>query len=155
LNTNHSNIEKALLGRENLQQTVRILLNNGMRETDAQMSDLLQYIHQQCPTLLESLLPRSEQETMRNQLESLVEDDEEVPLVGSQSHLNPTATGCIATKYVRGTLKLPVSRQDLENDRAFAKLLRQAYSDEYKKKNVFEFGKKWLTWTKKLGFTDR
>jgi hypothetical protein len=153
-NTNHANIEKALLGRENLQQTVRILLNNGMRNTDAEMSDLLQYIHSQCPTLFESVLPRSEQESLRNQLESLVEDDE-VPLISTARHRNPAAIGCISTAFARRSLRLPVKSSDLDEDFKFSEMLRKAYSSEYKLKNVYEFGKKWLLWVKKLAFTDR
>jgi hypothetical protein len=150
--TNHSNIEKALLGRENLQQTVRILLNNGMHENDKDMSLLLQDIQKQCPTLFESILPKSEH--MRSQEDSLVEDDE-VPLIGSGRHLDPAAIGCIATGFAQQKLKLPVKKSDLDRNVNFAGLLRKAYASEYGKANVYEFGKKWLLWTKKLAFTDR
>jgi hypothetical protein len=156
-NTNHANIEKALLGRENLQQTVRMLLSNGMRDTDAEIGDLLQYINRTCPTLFEPFLPRSEHESLRTQMDVLADsDDDEVPLVGSKTHLDPAAIGCITTAYARGTLKLPVKTADLDTSFAwFSSLLRNAYRSEYKEKNVYEFGKKWLLWTKKLAFTDR
>jgi hypothetical protein len=133
-----------------------MLLNNGMRDTDAEMGDLLQAINRKCPTLFESFLPRSEHETLRNQIEALVDEDE-VPLVGSKTHLNPAAIGCITTAYARSTLKLPVKTADLDTNprfKWFTTLLRKAYQTEYKHKNVYEFGKKWLLWTKKLAFTD-
>jgi hypothetical protein len=149
-NTNHTNIEKALLGRENMQQTVRILLNNGMQDTDAELSAVFQELQEQCPTLFDTLLPRSEQNVDRP-----VIDEEEVQFISSNMHRRPTATGYIPSSFIRTTLKLPVRISDLDKNEHFSSLLTTAYMDSYKHKNVEEFGSKWLSWFKKVGFTDR
>jgi hypothetical protein len=123
-----------------------------MHDTNEDTSLLMKEIQKDCPTLFESILPRSEH--LRSQEENLVEEDE-VPLIGSRYHVNPAAIGCITTRYARDTLKLPVKISDLDRNVKFAKLLREAYDSEYGMRNVYEFGKKWLLWTKKLSFTDR
>jgi hypothetical protein len=125
-----------------------------MQDTDAEMSQLLQDIHKQCPILFDSVLPRSEHESLRSQLDSLIDEDE-VPLVASKRHLNATAIGCISSGYAQKALKLPVKISDLDKDVKFARLLREAYASEYGLDNIYEFGKKWLLWVKKLAFTDR
>ena len=40
--TNHQNVEKALLGRENLQQTVRLILNNAFTQQEPELTKLFQ-----------------------------------------------------------------------------------------------------------------
>jgi hypothetical protein len=41
-------------------------------------------------------------------------NDDEVPLVGSKTHLNPVVIGYITIAYARGTLKLPVKTTNLD-----------------------------------------
>jgi hypothetical protein len=101
-----------------LQQIVRMLLSNSIRDTDIDISDLLQEINRKYPSLFESFLPYSEHETLRSQLDSLIDEDK-VPLIGSKTYLNPAAIGYITTAFARGTLKLPVKTTDLDDSPHF------------------------------------
>ena len=74
--TNHQNVEKALLARENLQQTVRLILSNAFADRDPGLTKLLQRMHLKIPSLFESLLPKSELETVATANIELEADDE-------------------------------------------------------------------------------
>ena len=117
--TNHSNVERALLTKENVQLTVRLLLMNAFEHSDPELTKLFLELYSECPSLFKMWLPRSE-------VESLVPDDEEVLIRGDETHLRPIAIGCIQPQYVRGVLKLPCREKDM--DAAFETDLRIAYS---------------------------
>ena len=126
--TNHSNVEKIMLLKENLGQTIRLLLMGGFRHTEPEATKMIKDIQKSCPSLFTTLLPRSEQ----MQLE---EDDPESRLstVQDDDHLQPKAIGCLEPKYCREILKLPTRSSENENimSTLFQIALREAYAFDY------------------------
>lgn len=106
--TNHRYPEKDLLIKENLRQTLRLVLANGFREEkDEIATQLVKDIYASCPILFATLLPRSEQAG----LEAIADDDDDDELegiAGDAYYVYPTAVGCIQSKYdVCPLLSLP------------------------------------------------
>jgi hypothetical protein len=57
--TNHFNVEKSLL-RVNFQQTARLLLLDTFASSDPELTALFRELSTQCPSLFQTMLPRSE-----------------------------------------------------------------------------------------------
>lgn len=92
--TNYRNLEKDLLMKENLRQTLRLVLANGFKE-DEVATQLVKDIHKACPSLFATILPRSEQTS----LEPIDDDNNELEgIVGDSGHISPSAIGCIQAK---------------------------------------------------------
>src|SRR5271154_1567872 len=120
LNTNHSNVEHALLSKENLQHTVRLLISIDIDEPQA--TQVLQELYNECPSLFDALLPRSEQADFFKQ----VADDSLLMLLPSTDHLKPAVIGRISTTHCRDQLNLPTRSSQL--DFGFKNQDRASYS---------------------------
>ena len=137
--TNHSNIEKTMLLRENLRQTVRLFLLNGFAYTEPKIIQLIKNIHQHCSSLFITLLPRSKQMLFENDdsdsrlSKNIVENDE---------HFQFNVIGCLELKYCRNVLKL--STRSSENvqmmPRSFKTALAFVYQKDYAIPNLMHFG---------------
>jgi hypothetical protein len=55
--TNYQHPERDLLNRENLQQTVRLLLLDAFTQSDPRLTTQIKHLHDVCPDILDSLLP--------------------------------------------------------------------------------------------------
>ena len=63
-NINHSNVEKIMFLRENLKQTVKLLLLNVYASTKSVLTALIHEIYDDCSSFFESLLSRFEQKEL-------------------------------------------------------------------------------------------
>src|ERR1700712_858531 len=76
--TNHRNVEMVLLRKESIRQTLRLLIASGFREDkDAAITQCLQELHLEIPSLFASLLPRSEQEAFKEKGRDKDDEDED------------------------------------------------------------------------------
>ena len=126
--TNHSNVEKTMLLKENLGQTVRLLLMDGFKQAEPKATQMIKEIHSCCPSLFTTLLPRSEQMQLDDDSES------RLSVVQDRYHLQPKAIGCLEPKYCREVLKLPTrsSEDSAVMSEPFKAALREAYQSDYK-----------------------
>jgi len=148
--TNHSNIERIMLHKENFRQTLRLLLLGAFSDSEPQMTTFIQELQQTCPTLFKTLLPRSE-------LESRIIDDEDddssISIVADEYHKRPIVIGRLQPKFVRDTLGLP-TRGSNNLLQPFRTALRRAYEMDYNMPNMREFGRGTFQWCKKISFHD-
>ena len=133
--TNHFNIEKTMLLRENLRQTVRLLLLNGFAYTEPKATQLIKNIHQSCSSFFMILLPRSEQMLLEQndsdfRMSAIFEDDQ---------HFQSHAIGCLEPKYCRNILKLS-TRSSKTMSRNFKTALKLVYRYDYAIFNLMHFG---------------
>jgi len=140
-----------MLSKENLRQTIRLILLGAFAQTEAQLTYLIQELYNDCPTLFEALIPRSEQENL-SMAGVTIDDDEQVSITGDDAHRRPVAIGRLEPKYCRDTLGLPTRASDLPAN--FRSALRRPYDDDYKMPNVLQFGKRPIFWCKKMAFQD-
>lgn len=147
-NTNFSNVERHLLLRESLQQTARLILLEAYRSSEPELTATFKDLYDTCPTLFESLLPRSEQLELEDEesktLRSILEDTH---------HVKPTAISRLKPTYCRDELGLPIRSSTLTAE--FKHYLQQAYADDYNLPNIVHLGNKALVWCKKLAFMDK
>lgn len=152
--TNHSKVEKTMLGKENLQQTIRLLLLNAFQHTDPELTESFAGLRDKCPALFASILPCAEQEQLAiNAAVPVEEDEEECGLLSDDAHLRATAINRIQARYARVTLKLPLRSAHMTTK--FRQQLRHAYIVEYGLPHIYEFGTSAIRWCKKLSFYDR
>lgn len=154
--TNHRNVERALLQRENVQQTVRLILANAFRRTDRELTELFYELYTECPSIFDPVLPLSE----RLGLEAVLtedyytgDDESELRLDSDDTHIHPAALGRIAPGYAGDVMKLPLRSRGMSD--SFRRLLRASYHTDYSMPNIFEFGKVAIQWSKKFAFDDR
>jgi hypothetical protein len=159
--TNHQNVEKALLARENLRQSIRLILSNAFADEEPQLTALFLEMYADIPSLFDSLLPRSETEVYKstnielqdegeasfNNLCTKVEGDDAEP-----NHIEPAVIGRIQAKYCKEKWDLPVRSSEMKPE--FQSRLGKAYRD-YGMKNIISFGVGGIQWVKKLAFDDR
>ena len=132
--TNHSNVERTLLMKENQQITLRLLLNNEFRSTDPELTDLVLGLYQDCPLVFENLLPRSEIKSLNEEY-----SDDAVDLVDDVDHVQPRAVGRLTSKCIRSKLGFPVLVKEF--DTAFSMNFTEVYSRDYSSPDVLQFGK--------------
>jgi hypothetical protein len=94
--------------KENQQLTLRLLMNNAFRATDPELTAIVQSLSNVCPLLFQSLLSRSEMDSLNEQTD---EDEDEIDLTADPLHSQPRAIGCIRPKHVRLQLGFPVSHK--------------------------------------------
>jgi hypothetical protein len=135
--------------KENQQLTLRLLMNNAFSATDPELTAIVQSLSNVCPLLFQSLLSRSEMDSLNEQ----IDDEDEIDLTADPLHSQPRAIGCIRPKHVRLQLGFPVSQKEM--DATFSMDFTEVYRRDYGSPNVLHFGKTPLQWCKKLVFTDR
>lgn len=148
-NTNYSNVEKHLLSRENMQQTIRLALLGAFQDTEPAITTQLSELYDYCPVLFESLLPKSER------AEEDFEDNDTLRIKEDSSHSRAKASHRLQPKHCREVLNLPIRSSVLHKHDTLRRRLRNAYEEDYGMGNVVEFGKSSLTWCKKFSFDDR
>ena len=141
-----------MLAKENLQQTVRLILLNAFKMTDPELTAFFKDMKPLCPNFFSTLLPRSEQEALAIKAEQ-DEDESELFLQSDQTHIRPSTIGRIKPSYAEEKLGLPLRPAQMQP--AFRQQLREAYKNDYQKPNIFEFGTSVLQWCRKLSFLDR
>jgi len=145
--SNHRDVERTLLTRENVQQTIRFVLGGSFVKSEPNTTGLMRRLNQQCPTLFNYVLPHSEQSEEDSNETSLL-------IISDSSHNNPTALSCIARNFAAKTLGLPMRVNNLETTHPFKTDLRHAYHCDYEMEHLVQLGSLPLQWCKKLGFDD-
>jgi hypothetical protein len=100
-NTNFSNVEKHLLSRENMQQTIRLTLLGAFLQDEPAITSQLRHLFECCPALFESLLPKSERQ------EDERDDDDSLLIQSDDGHSQAAVLHCLQPKYCREVLDLP------------------------------------------------
>ena len=153
--TNHINVEKLLLEHERLRQSIRLLLMNTWRADEPQITSVVKDLYRKCPTLFDTLLSRSEQESLRSSLIEHDNEDDEIVLQSDDTHKLVTATGRLRSKYCREVLQVPLRASDSLMSTDLKSQLRSAFANDYSMHNVVYFGVNSFQWCKKIGFTSR
>ena len=115
----HSNVEKIMLGRENVRFIVRMLLMNAFSNPEPQLTQMIQQLYRDIPSLFESLIPQSEQESLITTATDKVDEGDEADLdegallstndpAAQINHIRPTVIGCLQPKHCKKVLHLPV-----------------------------------------------
>lgn len=97
--TNFRDVERVLLGHENIQQTIRLVLENGFTATEPTLTQTMQNLWSDCPTLFNMIQQRSEQQSE--------EDDPTLTIIGDNEHRKPMVLGCFQPKYWTLTFGMP------------------------------------------------
>ena len=149
--TNHSNIEKIMLLRENLRQTMRLFLLNDFANAKSETTALIKNIHQRCFSLFFTLLSRSKQMLFEND-----DSDSRFSIIENVKHFQSIVIDCLAFKYCRNVLKL--FTRSFENEKIMSKSFKSSfvydYQNDYAIFNVMHFGTIAIQWCKKFAFTD-
>jgi len=101
--TNHQHPERDLLHKENIRQTLRLILTNSFSH-EPTITRVVKEIFAVCPLLFSTLLPRSEQMDLEGSLISQNDDDDDEDVQPDSRHSQP---GCIKAKYCKEVLALP------------------------------------------------
>ena len=134
---NHSNIERIMLFRKNLRQTLRLFLLNGFAYFEPKISQLIKHIYQKCSSLFFVLLFRSkqllfEQNDFDFRLSVVLKDNQ---------HFRCNVIDRLNFKYCRKILKL--STRFFENARLMSQSFKAAfqfvYRTDYSIFNVMHF----------------
>jgi hypothetical protein len=144
----YEHLERDLLRHEAEEQTIRVMINGGFRETEAdrRVSDMVRMVNMQVPSLFRRVLPHSEQQ-----------DDEEdgIKVIPDPAHESPSGINRIKSWYCREKLNLPLRPLDSDGywNEDMKTLLRNAYDQDYKIK-VTLLGNRILRWYAKFSFDD-
>ena len=148
--TNFSNVERLLLQKEALKQTLRLILGDGYSSSEPNLTPFLQNLRTACPSLFEALLPRSEQ--LNTSGDPLIDNEAYLAIQGDDSHRDPTVIGRVQPTYGRN--KLGLATRPSQFDTGQRERLTAAYAREYGRPNVNSFGTAPLFWCKRFSFYD-
>jgi hypothetical protein len=156
--TNHSNVEKVLLSKVNMQMTTRLLLQNAFYHRDGDLTAQMNRLYGKCPTLFDSVLPRTDRRDMLGEDE--FDNEMDVHFGADRDHRRPTVIGAIPPNVVKQSISLanggrPLPRRDADMSVEFKQLLRRAYTEQYGMDEVYQFGKQPIQYSNKFAFTDR
>lgn len=146
--TNHREVEFALLSRSNLQQSLRFVLGGSQSqgENNTNVIQQLFRISETCPALFASIMPIEER------LEKKSETQEDA-VPGDKRHIDPQVRQRIPKRELI-TLALPSTFTQLPINDWRLSQLRVAYEREYQRPNIVQIAGTSLAWYKKLFFTD-
>ena len=145
MTTNHRDVVWALLSRENVAQTIRFLLLSAFQKAHPDVTNFMLRLQRDCPTLFQTILPRSERSSNLDKSSMLILPDSE--------HSQTAALLCIPQYYVRDVLRFLIRLAQLDAVDPFLNALRDAYSTDYKIHDLISFGNLPLQWCKKFIFT--
>lgn len=145
MTTNHRDVVWALLSRENVAQTIRFLLLSAFQISHPDITEYMLKLHSDCPTLFQTILPRSERSSNLN--------ESDISILPDQEHSYTAALLCIPQYYVKDFLKLPTRLAHLDIMNSFLNDLRDAYSTDYQMQDLVSLGNLPLQWCKKFIFT--
>jgi len=157
--TNHSNVEKLLLAKINMQITIRLILRNGFYHKDGELTVLMNRLYNQCPTMFDSVLPRTDRQDMTAPDDEL-ENELDVHSGVDSKHRRATVIGAIPPATVNRTLHVLNDNRSLPRrhdnmSESFKRALRRAYVQEYGLDEIYHFGRWPLQYSNKFAFTDR
>ena len=137
-----------MLLRENLKQTMRLLLLNVFVINESVLTFLIHFIYDRCSSFFESLLFKFEQEELN-------ENESELWIVSNPQHKRFSAIDRLKSKYCRDIFHL--STKTSVDDRImsveFKIAFRTAYLD-YDMSYIMHFDISVIQWCKKLTFYD-
>ncbi len=142
--TNHVNVERILLTRENLQQICRLLLLNSFIISDSKLTQTMQSLCHDCSTLFDSLMSRSEKKDDQ--------DEAYLSIIDDQTHSKVTVIDRLQIYHCKWILKLSI--WFLKLFKTNRKNLRKTYETDYQMSEILHFDQKSISWCKKLSFTD-
>ena len=119
---------------------------------EPEITAIVKELYRRCPTLFDTLLSRSEQESLRSSLTDHDEDDE-ITLQSDAVHKHVTAIGRLRLKYCQDILQVPIRASDPLMTPQFKSQLRKALALDYNMANIMYFGAHPFQWCKKVGFT--
>lgn len=152
--TNFTNVEKLLLSRESVRQTARLLLLGAYKMSEPEISHTFQELYVECPSLFDSLLPKSEQESQQQ----IVDETESfISIMDDSTHVRPHTFSRLQPLFCRDFLHLPIRSSALKHDmfHTFNVDLRRAYEQDYGMKGVMHLGMGAVSWSKKFSFIDK
>lgn len=147
--SNFSNVERHLLGRENMQQTLRLIILGSFEQSESVLTVQIRRLHAKCPALFESLLPKSERQ------EDETNDEDFLHIQSDIIHSRPLGLHRLQPKYCHQVLDLPTRSPMLHQYNRLRNQLRLAYEKDYEMHSIYEFGTAPIMWCKKLSFHDR
>ena len=122
---------------------------------EPQVTAVVKTLYRKCPTLFDTLLSRSDQESLRSSLIKHDEEEDEIILQSDDMHKRVTATGRLSTKYCTEILHMPNRASDSLMTTHFKSQLRSAFAEDYGVSNVIYFGAYSFQWCRKISFTSR
>ncbi|ELR04371.1 hypothetical protein GMDG_06740 [Pseudogymnoascus destructans 20631-21] len=109
---NGRGVEKALVHRENVNVTLRLILQGAFDQSHPVISAQVKALYHQCPMLAEHILPSS-------QWADTTEDDA-LDIKPDATHIHPRATHCVARAFVKNELDLPLQMRDVPEGHLFS-----------------------------------
>ncbi|KAN0117108.1 hypothetical protein V8E51_003085 [Hyaloscypha variabilis] len=143
---NGRSVEKVLLYRENIQQTIRLCLNDASETSDNLATEMVRKLAASYPTLVASLLPVSRDEDM--------EEESVLELKSDTLDRKHVASKYVQRSFVSFVLRLPILPRDITYDGQFGIKLIKAYRDDYDIPFVTGFGKSLLQWFQRFSWSD-
>lgn len=161
--TNYSNVEKQLLMKMNISETVRLGLRNAFKHDDPELTDVLQQLYAQCPVTLGGILSRSDKQELDDADADADQHEAVIEAAANDNHINPRVINRIlpremtaVTHAVNRGNRLP-TKGNTDMEFSFKVLIREAYEKEYGKNpgwpSIFE--DKPLQYARKFGFVNK
>jgi hypothetical protein len=141
--TNHQQVELQLLKKDARFKTVRSILHGAFSNSHPWVTKALSTLLQSCPTVMESFLPPSSHAFLDEE-----EEETEFSSIGDHNHIRPRVLGRITRRQAEA-LSLPSKPSQ---NQWFETQLRCAYSRDYNRPNIYEFGRSTIRYWKKMTF---
>ncbi len=144
-----------MLTWESLHQTIWLILMNAYRKEKSEIFNLYMMLYRKCSSLFDSLLSRSEQQSLRSSLLKNEDENSSITLLQSNSlHLQIIATECLFIKYCKEILELLTRAFDSTLMTSnFKYQLRTVLKKKFDMLNVMHFETAEIQWCKKVSFT--
>lgn len=107
---------------------------------EPQITTLIKNLYRTCPSLFDTLLSKSDQDSLRSLLVEHDNENDKIVLQPNTRHKNITATGRLRTKYCKEVLKVLLCASDPLTTTDFKSQLRNAFAQDYNMQNVMYFG---------------
>ena len=146
--SNFQHPELFLLEREQLQQTIRLVLADAFNEDDFESHEIIRRVQETCPALFELLVPRSDLT-----LGGFEDEDEDADDEVGEDQSAVKAIGRVTSEYVTFVWKLPTKATTESMPKAFRAAMREVYQQDFGQ-NVTHFRGQ-LHYFNKFAYTDR
>lgn len=160
--TNYTNIEKVMLMKVNVQETIRFVLRKAFQHSDPALTASLANLYQKCPDLFNQVLARADRSAIQDEL---IVDEFVIDVADSadELHRNPTAINAIlATEYravrhlINAGERLPSYPSGLDAEPCFRHAIRLAFEKDYgRPAHPPVFLRQRIQWARKFGFTSK
>lgn len=138
-------------------------MRNAFRRDDPELTNDIQTLYKQCPTLFKRALARSDRNELEQEADAMLDQDEfelDVPPSANESHQDPSIINKIPSKemansthFIQGDSPMPVRAEQLSEH--FLQQLRSAYHRDYGKASYWPSyyeKKKMVQYARKVGF---